>query len=67
MTDPSPRFCSACGAKLTAAARFCAQCGTAVATTEAPGASDGERRQATVMFADLCGYTALSQLKRETS
>lgn len=64
MTQPSPRFCSACGAGLPPGARFCSQCGAAIAAPVAapdPAAPDGERRQACVLFADLCGFTDLSQ------
>ena len=64
MAEARPRFCTSCGAALQSGARFCAQCGTAVAPAgEAAPAleSGGERRQATILFADLCGYTALSR------
>ena len=63
MTEPTPRFCSSCGARLADGARFCAQCGSAVAAAApaAASATDGERRQATMLFADLCGYTELSR------
>ena len=51
--------CPACGDLLPAGARFCPSCGTqvdlpTVSTTE-------ERRVVTVLFADLVGYTALSE------
>jgi len=70
-------FCSTCGALLTSAcpncaepappgARFCGACGTAL--EDAQGASPAaalqpveERRLATVLFADLSGFTALSE------
>src|SRR4051812_12185098 len=48
--------CSRCDAALPAAARFCPQCGLALAV--AP--PSGERRQVAVLFADLSGFTALS-------
>ena len=67
------RFCAACGAPVGAACahcgapvfagqRFCTGCGADVAPgADAPApADDGERRQATVMFSDLSGYTALN-------
>ena len=45
-------------------ARFCPQCGTPVAAaapaTAAAPTPSGERRQVTVLFADLSGYTKLS-------
>jgi class 3 adenylate cyclase/tetratricopeptide (TPR) repeat protein len=62
------RSCGACGAALDDKALFCPQCGTAVATPPAarpaaraqPNApAAGERRQATVLFADIAGYTEL--------
>jgi class 3 adenylate cyclase/tetratricopeptide (TPR) repeat protein len=60
---PAARFCAQCGAALVARARFCSACGTpvAVAAEAAPPApAQGERRQVTVLFADLAGYTRLS-------
>lgn len=70
---PGQRFCEACGASLekvcsgcaakaAASARFCGQCGMAFPGEPQP-ANDphgGERRQLTVMFADVVGSTALS-------
>jgi class 3 adenylate cyclase len=75
--DPAQRFCGACGAALgrTCAAcgqdnppgfRFCGACGTALDAGApstpplAPGRNE-ERRWATVLFADLSGFTALSE------
>ena len=70
------RFCMACGARLERrcpscgtpappAARFCMNCGhgldspaTGPAPTERP---PEERRQVTVLFADLSGYTAVAE------
>ena len=63
MDDAS--LCTQCGAALPPQARFCPQCGARVA--EAPAASapsglpSGERRQVAILFADLSGYTHLSQ------
>ena len=68
------RFCAACGAAVGGACpqcgaavlegqRFCTGCGGDVAAAAVRGTSpadDGERRQATVMFCDLSGYTALN-------
>ncbi len=63
--------CLRCGEPVFAGQRFCAGCGTDVALAEgivgpaaapAPAPADeGERRQATVMFCDLSGYTALNE------
>lgn len=47
--------CSACGATAGADARFCASCGRPLR------AIDDERRVVTVLFADLVGFTALSE------
>ena len=48
-------ICPACGAPVDAAARFCASCGRLLR------AADDERRVVTVVFADLVGFTALSE------
>ena len=64
--------CSACGRQLAPGARFCDQCATpvdpapapateAAETTAAHPASAGERRQATVVFSDLSGFTAMAE------
>ncbi|MBL8699143.1 MAG: AAA family ATPase [Alphaproteobacteria bacterium] len=58
MTQQMPAYCAACGAAAPPGARFCAQCGAGLAV---PGDVAGERRQAVVLFADLCGFTALSR------
>jgi len=56
--------CAACGAPLAAGARFCATCG---APTAAPVGAAGvaesvrERKVATLLFADLVGFTALNE------
>jgi class 3 adenylate cyclase len=58
-TDNPPgfRFCGGCGAALDAGTRPAASPPGAVGA----GSSDGERRWVTVMFADLSGFTALSE------
>lgn len=71
MTTPSTKFCTACGTSLAAGARFCGACGAPVAAVAAVApepparpaveAPEGERRQVTVLFADLSGFTALSK------
>jgi class 3 adenylate cyclase len=61
----SASACRVCGAELAPGARFCASCGTAVQenTGEAQPATepDRERKVATLLFADLVGYTSLSE------
>ncbi|HYR01629.1 MAG TPA: adenylate/guanylate cyclase domain-containing protein [Casimicrobiaceae bacterium] len=51
--EPAERFCGGCGAALAGASS------TATSAPVAPG--EAERRTVTVLFADLCGYTRLSQ------
>ncbi len=69
------RFCTNCGTPLPEQAKFCPGCAqpVAVPTTTSPerdgsqqgtsaasgAAPEGERRQATVLFADISGYTTL--------
>src|SRR3954449_5880251 len=59
--------CPACGAENPSGAKFCMECGTGLsptASTPAPAAPESppeERRQATVLFADLSGYTAAAE------
>ena len=63
-------MCPSCGAENPPGAKFCMECGTALAAA-APAAAAGaaappeappeERRQATVLFADLSGYTAVAE------
>ncbi|MEX2212430.1 MAG: adenylate/guanylate cyclase domain-containing protein [Gaiellaceae bacterium] len=48
--------CSSCGSTLPEDARFCPSCGTAAG---APAEPAGERKLATVLFADLVGSTEL--------
>jgi class 3 adenylate cyclase len=49
--------CHLCLADLPNNARFCIQCGTAVPDTALPAMEHGERRQLTVVFADLADFT----------
>jgi len=51
--------CSSCGRGNPEGARFCAYCGTSL--EPARPASAGERKYATVVFADVAGSTALSE------
>ena len=59
--------CVACGAVARASARFCAQCGAAmsaglrVEATPTQMSEGGERKQVTVLFADIRGSTQLIQ------
>jgi class 3 adenylate cyclase len=70
------RFCMACGAQLEhrcpscgtpapAEARFCMNCGSRMDEAGAPAPRTDklpeERRQVTVLFADLSGYTAVAE------
>jgi class 3 adenylate cyclase/tetratricopeptide (TPR) repeat protein len=67
---PLGRACGACGAAIIAGARFCMQCGAAVegaalgASPPSPARREpptAERRLVSVLFADLVGFTALSE------
>ncbi|HEY0633636.1 MAG TPA: adenylate/guanylate cyclase domain-containing protein, partial [Thermoleophilaceae bacterium] len=61
------RRCGSCGSAAPPQARFCMECGTALGDAgagaqAAPVASPPEeRRQVSVLFADLSGYTAVSE------
>jgi class 3 adenylate cyclase/tetratricopeptide (TPR) repeat protein len=72
---PDARFCGECGSPLSPACpacgaanepgrKFCYQCGTALesgAATAEPLAPATERRLVSVLFADLVGFTGLSE------
>ncbi len=66
--SPVALACPACGAPASAGHKFCAACGTALqpATARPPAevaavaVREGERRQVTVLFVDLVGYTKLA-------
>jgi class 3 adenylate cyclase len=57
--------CPQCGAKVLAHDSFCGKCGQDLAKAdeieEAVPGTDGERKQVTVLFSDLSGYTAMSE------
>jgi adenylate cyclase len=58
--------CSGCGFEASADFAFCPKCGARLAAAPPPPpaptpASDGDRRPVTVLFADLAGFTALSE------
>ncbi|HEU4366842.1 MAG TPA: adenylate/guanylate cyclase domain-containing protein [Methylomirabilota bacterium] len=60
--------CSGCGFEAAADFAFCPKCGARLAGAPAPPpppaatpAPDGDRRPVTVLFADLAGFTALSE------
>src|SRR5438270_1397085 len=62
--------CGSCGAALTGDEKFCADCGAPVSGEIAPGAKSpvaareapaAERRLVSELFADLVGFTALSE------
>ncbi len=68
---PTQQVCSTCGEVAPADARFCMRCGTVLAAgaAPAPGATAtatahpavSERRLVSVLFADLVGFTTLSE------
>jgi adenylate cyclase len=55
----SARLCSACGFACDAAFLFCPRCGAAQKPAEAEPEAD--RRQVTLLFADLTGFTTLAE------
>ena len=57
------RHCTQCGAEVTSEMKFCSQCGASLAEQVAPAAPPrraAERRQLTVIFADVAGYTEIA-------
>ena len=56
------RRCSGCGALAPPPARYCMGCGAELTLAELPHVlPPDERRQASVLFADLSGYTAVAE------
>jgi len=64
---PLALACPACGTPHAAGQRFCAECGTTLTTSVPPPAAApreapaAERRLVSVLFADLVGFTTLSE------
>src|SRR5919107_3947248 len=59
------RACPSCGTANPAPVKFCGECGSALEATAGASpirvAGQAERRLVSVLFADLVGYTALSE------
>jgi class 3 adenylate cyclase len=59
---PLYRLCPSCGAENPSGFSFCGACGSALAPSAPVAAGlEGERRWVTVLFADLAGFTQLSE------
>ena len=63
--SPVQQACGSCGAATVPGARFCLQCGAPViasaAAAPAPVVVAAERRLVSVLFADLVGFTTMSE------
>lgn len=51
--------CASCGYESPAGCRFCGMCGVSLSAPAATGV--GERRLVTILFADISGFTAMSE------
>jgi len=65
---PFPKACPSCAEPVKATAKFCSNCGTRLGAKPAPPppskppeSKEAERRQLTVMFCDLVGFTELTE------
>ena len=58
---PLATACPTCGAAYEPGGRFCGECGTPLASAPATAAPDVERRVVSILFADLVGFTRLSE------
>jgi ribosomal protein L32 len=65
---PTQQACPACGASVVPGARFCLECGVALTGAGPAGmasvpaaVSQAQRRLVSVLFADLVGFTTLSE------
>ena len=61
MLPDAKLLCPACGTSNTATARFCNQCAKPLAAGPVAPAAGAERKQVTVLFSDLTGFTALTE------
>jgi predicted ATPase/class 3 adenylate cyclase len=64
---PLARACAVCGTSNPPAAKFCGECGSPLAgladATEAAVQATAERRLVSVLFADLVGFTSISEAR----
>jgi class 3 adenylate cyclase/tetratricopeptide (TPR) repeat protein len=55
------RACPSCGSANEPADRFCGECGASLEAAARPAPPEAERRLVSVLFADLVGFTPLSE------